>query len=91
ILHERPEECARETLTRRQKIAAAAGVVVLAGLLAWRPVTTLIALNGLAIVFYAVGFIPLLVLPLVFARTMPPAGAGGASGEPTRRDGEAPP
>lgn len=45
----------------------------------------------LAIVFYAVGFIPLLVLPLVFARTMPPAGAGGARGEPARRDGESPP
>ncbi len=34
----------------------------------------------LAVVFYAVGFIPLLVLPLTFARTMPPSATGGAGG-----------
>ncbi len=54
ILHERPDECACITITRRQQIT----VVVLLGLLiagiARWPLSTLIALNALFILFYVV-------------------------------------
>ena len=54
ILHERPDECACITITRRQQIT----VVVLLGLLiagiARWPVSTLIGLNALFILFYVV-------------------------------------
>ncbi|MGM0493318.1 MAG: glycosyltransferase, partial [Armatimonadota bacterium] len=54
ILHERPDECACETITRAQGIGALVLVVLLAALTVWRPLPTLIAVNGLLIAFYVV-------------------------------------
>ncbi len=54
ILEERPDECAYRTLTRRQRLAGLALAGALAVALVWRPLPTLIVLNGLAIIFYVV-------------------------------------
>ncbi|MFP4250123.1 MAG: glycosyltransferase [Armatimonadota bacterium] len=54
ILHERPDECACETITRAQGIGALMLVVLLAALTVWRPLPTLIAVNGVLIAFYVV-------------------------------------
>ena len=52
LLHDRPEECARQTLTGTQRAASLIGLALL-GLVAWRwPLPTLVWLNGAAIVFY---------------------------------------
>lgn len=52
VLHERPEECAHETLSRGQKMALAGAVVAVVAGLILAPVPTLITLNALAISFY---------------------------------------
>ncbi|HEY3398650.1 MAG TPA: glycosyltransferase [Armatimonadota bacterium] len=52
LLCEHPEDCANRTLTSAQRWALVVLVVLVAGLLAWRPVTTLLVLNAAAILFY---------------------------------------
>ncbi|MGC9316646.1 MAG: glycosyltransferase [Armatimonadota bacterium] len=54
ILHERPEECAFETLTRGQKTLGLGLLAALLAALILRPLSTLIAVNGALIVFYVV-------------------------------------
>jgi len=54
ILHERPEECARWTLTRRQKLLGLAVMVGVAGGALFWPMGVLVLLNACAIVFYLV-------------------------------------
>ncbi|MFW6437876.1 MAG: glycosyltransferase, partial [Armatimonadota bacterium] len=54
ILHERPDECACQTITRGQAIGALVIVVLLAAALLLWPLTTIIAVNGLLIAFYVV-------------------------------------
>jgi cellulose synthase/poly-beta-1,6-N-acetylglucosamine synthase-like glycosyltransferase len=52
LLREHPEDCAYWTLTRGQRLGLIAVVVLLGALLVWRPLATLLALNGIFIVFY---------------------------------------
>ena len=54
LLHERPEECARWTLTTPQRITLIALVVALVAAVAWKPLPTIVVLNAAAIVFYIV-------------------------------------
>ncbi len=54
ILHERPDECACQTITRRQAIGAITLALLLVALLLWRPLPALITLNGILIAFYVV-------------------------------------
>ena len=52
IYRERPEQCAARTLTNGQKLVIAAGLVLVVAALAVDWATTLVVLNGAAIVFY---------------------------------------
>jgi len=54
VLHERPEECARWTLTRPQQIFGLVLIVLLVGAALWRPLGVLLVLNACAILFYLV-------------------------------------
>jgi len=54
ILRERPDECAYITLTRGQKIATLVALVIVVAAVLWRPLPTLIVLNGLFIAFYVI-------------------------------------
>jgi len=54
ILHERPDECACITITRRQQLTVVVLIgLLIAGIARW-PLSTLIALNALFILFYVV-------------------------------------
>jgi glycosyltransferase XagB len=52
LLRERPEDCAYWTLLPAQRVWLIVLVVLLGAALMWRPFPTLIALNGVAILFY---------------------------------------
>ena len=52
IYRERPGQCAAETLTNGQKLVIAAGLAIVAAAVAVDWATTLVVLNGAAIVFY---------------------------------------
>ena len=52
LLREHPEDCAYRTLTPAQRGWLIALLVLAVALLVWRPWTTLVVLNGLAILFY---------------------------------------
>ena len=54
VLRERPEECAYWTITRPQKLTAAGLGLALVLALLLRPVTALLVVNGVLIVFYLV-------------------------------------
>lgn len=54
VLAERPAECAYWTLTRSQKFTATLGLGLLVAALLWRPLGTLIVINGVLIAFYLV-------------------------------------
>ncbi len=52
VLHQRPAECAYWTLTRPQKFTISTLLILLAVALVWRPLGTLIVVNGAVIIFY---------------------------------------
>ncbi len=54
VLHERPDECAYRSLTRRQQVVLAGLAVILVTALVWRPISALVVLNAILIVFYLV-------------------------------------
>jgi cellulose synthase/poly-beta-1,6-N-acetylglucosamine synthase-like glycosyltransferase len=54
ILHERPDECAYETLTRRQKIILGVALIALATLAMLQLYWLLLVLNAIVITFYIV-------------------------------------